>query len=83
MYLASTEKWYLERVIWLIAGTVVLSSLLLGIFVNSYWFILTSLAGFNMIIFSLTGFCPMAIILHKLGVPEKDKQLAARHQDRS
>lgn len=68
MYLASTDKWYLERLVWLIAGIIVLTSTLLGVYTSKYWFILTGLAGFNMIIFSLTGFCPMAVILNKAGI---------------
>lgn len=68
MFLANTQKWYLERIVWLIAGTVVLTSVLLGIFIHHYWFILTCLAGINMIIFSFTGFCPMAVILNRFGI---------------
>ncbi len=68
MYLGRTDWWYLERIIWMIAGVVVLGGTLLGLFVSKYWFILPILAGFNMIVFSLTGFCPMAALLHKFGV---------------
>ncbi len=65
MYRAPTHRWYLERIIWLIAGIVVLGGITLGILVNPYWFALPMLAGFNMIIFAFTGYCPMAIILNK------------------
>ncbi len=68
MYLADTSRWYLERIVWLVAGTVVLTGTLLGIIIHPYWFALPILAGTNMLIFSLTGFCPMAVILHKLGI---------------
>ena len=68
MYLAKTDKWYLERIIWLIAGTFILLSIALTIFVSKYWLILTGLVGLNLIILSLTGFCPMAIFLNKIGV---------------
>ncbi len=63
MYRAPTDYWYLERIIWLIAGVVVLGGISLGLLVNRYWFILPMLAGFNMIVFSFTGFCPMAVFL--------------------
>ncbi len=66
MYLARTDRWYLERIIWLIAGTVVLGGTLLGIFVHKYWFAFPILAGFNMLIFAFTGFCPMAVVVNKL-----------------
>ena len=66
MYLAPTHKWYLERIVWLIAGIVVLAGICLGLFVNRYWFALPILAGLNMIIFSFTGFCPMAVLLNRV-----------------
>jgi len=67
MYLAKTNKWYLERVIWLIAGIFILMSLILSYFISPYWLILTALVGINLIIFAFTGFCIMANILIKLG----------------
>ena len=68
MYLAKTDKWYLERVIWLIAGIFILLSLTLAYFISPYWLILTALVGINLIIFAFTGFCIMANLLVKLGV---------------
>ncbi len=68
MYLAKTDSWYLERIIWLIAGVVVLSGVFLGFFVHIYWLVLPLLVGVNLLIFAFTGFCPMAIFLHKMGV---------------
>ncbi len=66
MYRAPTHRWYLERIIWLIAGIVVLGGIILGLLVSKYWFILPILAGLNMIVFALTGFCPMAVILNSI-----------------
>lgn len=67
MYLAQTDRWYLERLIWLIAGIFALSSAILAWLHSPYWLILTGLVGVNLIIFALTGFCLMANILYKLG----------------
>ena len=67
MYLAKTDKWYLERVIWLVAGIFILLSLTLSYFISPYWLILTALVGLNLIIFAFTGFCIMANLLVKLG----------------
>ncbi|MBP7283052.1 MAG: DUF2892 domain-containing protein [Leptospiraceae bacterium] len=67
MFLAKTDKWYMERTIPLIAGIFTLGSLTLGILVSPYWFILTGLVGLNQMILSLTGFCPMTIFLDKMG----------------
>ncbi len=68
MYIANTKGWYLERVIWLIAGLMTLLSLALTYLFSPYWLILTALVGVNLIVFSLTGFCVMANVLVKLGL---------------
>ena len=67
MYMLRTDGWYLERLTYLIGGSMTLLSAVLAAFVSPYWLILTALVGVNLIILSLTGFCPMAIILSKLG----------------
>lgn len=67
MYIAKTDNWYLERIIWLIAGIFSLSSAILAWAHSPYWLILTALVGVNLIVFALTGFCLMANILYKLG----------------
>jgi len=58
-----------------IAGTFILLSLLLGVQVSpiyhsSYWLWFTAFVGLNLFQFGLTKFCPMALILKSLGVPE-------------
>ncbi|EPG65022.1 YgaP-like transmembrane domain [Leptospira wolffii] len=63
--------WYLERVLFLIAGSFSLIGLGLGLLVDKWGFALNALVGVNMVVFSLTGFCPMAILLRKLGISEK------------
>jgi hypothetical protein len=55
----------------LIAGSFVLISLALGFLVSQYWFVFTALVGINLAQSALTGFCPMEILLRKLGVKEK------------
>ena len=63
MYIADTKTWYLERLIRLIAGLFVLSSVALGFTVSQNWFYFTGLVGAMLTIFALTGFCPMSIML--------------------
>jgi hypothetical protein len=70
MYLADTKSWYLERLIRLFAGTFVLGSTLLGWFVNPAWFLFTGLVGTMLVIFALTGFCPLSIMLYTFGARE-------------
>lgn len=67
MYIAQTDSWYLERIVWLLAGTFTSGSAILAWFHSPYWLILTGLVGANLLVFSLTGFCLMANILYKLG----------------
>ncbi len=68
MYLARTDKWYLERLIWLVAGVFALAGTVLAVVHSRYWLLLTGLVGVNLVIFATTGFCLMANILYRLGV---------------
>ncbi|MGJ4787428.1 YgaP family membrane protein [Leptospira koniambonensis] len=65
------QSWYLERVLFLIAGTFSLIGLIIAHFFSPWGLILNFLVGINMVLFSLTGFCPMGFILTRLGVPNK------------
>ncbi|PJZ44654.1 YgaP family membrane protein [Leptospira brenneri] len=67
MFLASTKTWYLERLVYLIAGLFSLVGVSLGTLVSPWWYLLNLVVGFNLVMFSLIGFCPMAILLNKLG----------------
>jgi hypothetical protein len=67
MYMAKTNSWYLERIIWLVAGTFTMISAIGAWLHSPYWLILTALVGVNLLIFALTGFCIMANILTALG----------------
>jgi len=73
MYIADTKKWHLERLIRVFAGTFVIGSVLLGYFVNPGWFAFTGAVGMLLLIFGLTGFCPMSILLYALGARERCK----------
>jgi len=57
----------IDRIVLAFAGAVVLLSLALGYFVNQYWLLLAAFVGFNLLQSAFTGFCPLAIILKKLG----------------
>ena len=58
----------IDRLVFRFAGTFVLLSLLLAHFVSPYWLWFTAFVGANMLQSSFTGFCPLAMILQKLGV---------------
>jgi hypothetical protein len=58
-----------------IAGFFILLSLSLGvdaspIFMSRYWLFFTAFVGLNLFQFGFTKFCPLAMILKALGVPE-------------
>lgn len=58
-----------------IAGFFILLSLSLGvdaspIFMSRYWLFFTAFVGLNLFQFGFTKFCPLALILKALGVPE-------------
>ena len=57
----------IDRMVMAFAGTVILVSLYLGITYNQNWFWLTAFVGANLFQASFTKFCPLAIILKKLG----------------
>jgi len=64
----------IERWIRVIAGTFIMISLLLGVdgsplFVTKWALAFTAFVGLNLFQFGFTNFCPLAIILKKLGVP--------------
>ena len=57
----------IDRLVFAIAGSFILISLILGHFHSPYWLWFTAFVGANMLQASFTGFCPLAIILKKLG----------------
>jgi len=59
------------------AGSFILLSLALGadvaanpLFASRWWLLLAAFVGANLLQFGFTKFCPMELILKKLGVPE-------------
>jgi len=58
----------IDRIVLAFAGSMVLISLALGLYVNVNWFWLTAFVGANMLQSAFTGWCPLAMILKKMGV---------------
>lgn len=58
----------IDRVVLLFAGIVILISVTMAFFVNINWLFLTAFVGLNLAQSALTGFCPLATILKKVGV---------------
>jgi Zn-dependent protease len=58
----------IDRVVLAFAGAMILLSLVLSYFVNPWWLMLAAFVGLNLFQAAFTGFCPLAMILKKLGV---------------
>jgi hypothetical protein len=64
-----------HRIVRIVAGFFVLSSLALGtqaspLFVNANWLWFTAFVGANLLQSGFTRFCPLELVLKKLGVRE-------------
>lgn len=58
-----SRRWPLERILFAIAGTVVLVSAALAAFVSPWFLLLTALVGVNQWMYVLVGACPMSVFL--------------------
>lgn len=58
----------IDKMVMRFAGAVVLLGLALGFYVNPNWYWLCAFVGANLLQASFTGFCPLAMILKRLGV---------------
>ena len=58
----------IDRIVLGFAGTMVLASVLLAVFHSTYWLFFTAFVGANLLQSSITGFCPLVLILKKVGV---------------
>jgi len=57
-----------DRIVLAFAGSMVLLSVALAHFVSPWWWLLTLFVGANLLQSAFTGFCPLALLLRKLGV---------------
>jgi hypothetical protein len=63
------QSWTQHQWIRLIAGSMVLTSLSLS-FINPNWLWLTAFVGLNLLQSAFTNWCPLIVLLKKLGVRE-------------
>ena len=57
----------IERIVLAVAGAFILISLLLAHLFSPLWLWFTAFVGANLLQSAFTGFCPLALILKKLG----------------
>ena len=58
----------IDKIIFGFAGSLILISVALAWLVSPYWLTLTAFVGANLLQSAITGFCPAALILKKVGV---------------
>lgn len=56
-----------DRMVLVMAGTMILLSVLLAVYHNPNWLWLTGFVGLNLLQSAFTGFCPAATIFKKMG----------------
>ena len=67
IYIVPTHRWYIERAVWLIAGTVLLVCTALATLVHPAWAYGVYVAAIASIAVSLTGFCVIGNVLRPFG----------------
>ena len=68
VYMVKIHIWYIERLVWIIAGIVMLVASLLASLHNHNWSFLVLFAGLSSVMVSLNGFCLVGNILYRFGV---------------
>lgn len=67
VYIVPTNRWYIERTVWLIAGVVLLASTGMALLVNRLWILGVIATGLVSINVAFTGFCPVGNVLRLFG----------------
>jgi hypothetical protein len=67
VYIVPTNRWYIERTVWLIAGIVLLASTALALLINRIFILGVTATGLVSISVAFTGFCPVGNVLLRLG----------------
>lgn len=66
---SSRNSFNLDRGVMLMASIITLVSVVLTALVSPWWLLLTTFVGLNMLQASLSGWCPAALVLKRIGVP--------------
>jgi DUF2892 family protein len=67
VYIVPTNRWYIERTVWLIAGVVLLISTAMALLKNPLWILGVTATGLVSINVAFTGFCPVGSVLRQFG----------------
>jgi len=69
---------YIERIDRIVAGAFIVASLLLAHFHHQNWLWFTGFVGLNLFQSGFTQFCPLFVILDKMGVPKFPKDACCK-----
>ena len=58
----------IDRIVMACAGGMILLSVTLAHFVSPWWMLLAAFVGLNLLQAAFTGFCPLAMVLKRMGV---------------
>lgn len=69
LYIVPTDRWYIERTVWLIAGVVLIAATATAALYDRRAALLILATGCTSVAVSLTGYCIVGNVLHRLGFP--------------
>jgi hypothetical protein len=67
VYIVPTNRWYIERTVWLVAGIVLLTGTALAALVTPLAIFLVIATGISSIVVAFTGYCVVGNVLKRLG----------------
>lgn len=65
---AVARGWPMQRILFLLAGAVTLLGVLLTVTLSRWFLLVPALVGGNQLLMVATGWCPMSLLLTRLGV---------------
>ena len=68
LYIVPTDRWYIERSVWLVAGAVLLVATGLAVLVHPLWVLAVAVTAAASIVVALTGFCVVGNVSARLGL---------------
>jgi hypothetical protein len=71
LYRLDVSRWSVERIVFLIAGILVVALTLLGLLVHPGFHYAALFVGGMLAFFALTGYCPMAMLVGRCLMPRQ------------
>lgn len=71
VYIVPTDRWYIERTVWLVAGGVLITATALAAVAHPLWVLLVIATGVASINVAFTGFCLVGNVLKRMGLEPK------------